>query len=871
METKKPNKQPGGAPQPIVIQKIEVRPWQRQEVEIPDWRNAVQSAESQIPRRTKLYSLYADVVLDAQVEAAIGKRMDAVLDANWQFVDKEGKPVDEVNHLIDTIGFTEICEEILNARFWGYTILEPRFWQDPDGRWHVESGLIPRLNYRPEKGIVAFDIYGDDGINIREGIYARTVMEVGKTNDLGLLMKAAPYQILKRGGLGDYANFIQVFGHPFIDATWNGFDEKQRLQLKEAIDALGAGGAIIRPDGTNIELKENNTTANGDAQAKFIDLLNREISKALLGTTETIESSSSSGFAQSQTHAEADNLKQGNDLNYVRRVLNSRLINILKAHGFDVAGGQFIIQGEDNELSLDKTFEIHKSLVVDIGLPIADDFFYETYGIPKPEGAVRQTAQQPNEATATPAEPSEPEEEEEGEEDTQLSYGERVWEKILKLFDFFGHAPEPTGAETEMCGCDLHTLQLAEKNQINDDALIRRVADKKGKASFDIQLFDQTAKLLADGFKQGWDSESRIKLADIPSFAYGDTDPAMLAAFEHNIFRFSAGKTLAEVELLNRLFRRSTSFDEFFNLAKGQLGDFNKAWLETEFTTAVLTGESAALFNRLNAQKDVFPFWEYRTVRDGRVRPWHEALDGVILPAGDPLWNKIFPPNGWNCRCRVLPRLRNEVTAERLRLSRARAQAYIESPAFAKEAAQGFGINKGDSGMVFGENQMYIRRFIGGAEAKINQLNHLVYGMPAFQEARKIANANVPVFTANTSAFLDELEDLNGERVLRDFNNKPMVVSRGNLRPANAGRTEERTHRVEHLSAAREAIAKPHEVWLQGKKFERAVYVRYYNDDTAVAIGEIENGRLVLKRWFLILETGEQPTEIRKGLIVLRP
>jgi len=47
--------------------------------------------------------------------------------------------------------------------------------------------------------------------------------------------------------------------------------------------------------------------------------------------------------------------------------------------------------------------------------------------------------------------------------------------------------------------------------------------------------------------------------------------------------------------------------------------------------------------------------YEYFTVEDNRVRPAHAALNGVKLPKDDPFWYTFWPPNGWNCRCQVLP------------------------------------------------------------------------------------------------------------------------------------------------------------------------------------------------------------------------
>jgi hypothetical protein len=51
---------------------------------------------------------------------------------------------------------------------------------------------------------------------------------------------------------------------------------------------------------------------------------------------------------------------------------------------------------------------------------------------------------------------------------------------------------------------------------------------------------------------------------------------------------------------------------------------------------------------------DVFPYVKYVTAHDERVRHTHQLWDGVIRPVGDAFWTTHVPPNGFNCRCRLM-------------------------------------------------------------------------------------------------------------------------------------------------------------------------------------------------------------------------
>lgn len=67
--------------------------------------------------------------------------------------------------------------------------------------------------------------------------------------------------------------------------------------------------------------------------------------------------------------------------------------------------------------------------------------------------------------------------------------------------------------------------------------------------------------------------------------------------------------------------------------------------------TAFMAGRYQAMMEATGTH----PYWEYVAVLDSRTRPAHRAMAGFVFRYDDPFWTVGYPPNGWNCRCRVRP------------------------------------------------------------------------------------------------------------------------------------------------------------------------------------------------------------------------
>lgn len=49
-----------------------------------------------------------------------------------------------------------------------------------------------------------------------------------------------------------------------------------------------------------------------------------------------------------------------------------------------------------------------------------------------------------------------------------------------------------------------------------------------------------------------------------------------------------------------------------------------------------------------------FPYLKYKTAGDSHVRDEHATLNNFTAHIDDKIWDKIYPPNGWRCRCYIV-------------------------------------------------------------------------------------------------------------------------------------------------------------------------------------------------------------------------
>lgn len=76
--------------------------------------------------------------------------------------------------------------------------------------------------------------------------------------------------------------------------------------------------------------------------------------------------------------------------------------------------------------------------------------------------------------------------------------------------------------------------------------------------------------------------------------------------------------------------------------------------LNTIYQTNLQSAYMAGRKTSMQAATATHPYWMLISILDSKTRPSHRAMHGQVFRHDDPIWQTIYPPNGFNCRCRVI-------------------------------------------------------------------------------------------------------------------------------------------------------------------------------------------------------------------------
>ena len=221
---------------------------------------------------------------DATLTSQIENRIQDTLGSSFTLKQKGG---DVDQELTDTFQnselFNEIITQIINTRFYGYSVIELDWKQEGQNETQLAATLLPRQNILPKSGTLLFDYNEEKGVKYRElPEYGTWILEFGKPGEMGLINKAIPYCLFKRFATSCYSELCEIYGIPPRVYKTDTQDPQAVARGKQMMRDMGSAAWFIIDTTEEFEWAKGSTT-NGEVYTNLIRLCDNQNSLLISG------------------------------------------------------------------------------------------------------------------------------------------------------------------------------------------------------------------------------------------------------------------------------------------------------------------------------------------------------------------------------------------------------------------------------------------------------------------------------------------------------------------------------------------------------------------------------------------------------------
>lgn len=514
------------------------------------------------------------------------------------------------------------------------------------------------------------------------------------------------YWFLKQVFTRAWGIYMEKFGHPFPIVKYpQGMDDTSRGNILQMIRQIRMETGLMIPDSCEFELQSAMASGTSDPFSSAMDWFNTQIRKRILGQDLTGESGNKSGsYSLGQVHFDILLMFEeqlGIDLanKAVNPQIIHRLIDINYRNTTDYPEFRFKPLIQDDREAIIKTY--FAGVQANIIKPIPEDekVIREYLHLPS------RNTDAPVEQTATAKAPTatKPEAIPEATKEKEFEYKEfadqiitgvpkRALTKFEESVDF---AEIKMTMEHEVASGSLVVAKLiqdsvkdlisqidkkkiiTEKNLSEIDKLnLKYTGDIK--AEFEKILLEAYKKGMRDGRRELTTKKKALKFKEFSCFAdYREVKPSQAIDYFKQKAFYMAGverdNVLKKVKsvLLNGLKQGSTQkevINEIDNAmteyiaksgsAESEIADeITGARIETIVRTnyADALTQGRKMFFESPELDGYVVAYQYSAIMDDRVRPNHACCDGKFFSINSPVWKELTPPNGFNCRCMIVP------------------------------------------------------------------------------------------------------------------------------------------------------------------------------------------------------------------------
>ncbi|WP_246476063.1 DUF935 domain-containing protein [Roseibium litorale] len=318
---------------------------------------------------------------------------------------------DLVREVIERDAFQDELFDVLDAVGKGFSATEI-LWDTSEGQWRPQrfKWQDPRWFRFDDKDGETLLLRGPDGdepLKPYGWITHFPKIKSGLPIRGGLARAAAWSFCFKAFTIQDWAIFAEAYGQPVrVGKYGQGASEDDKATLMRAVRSIGTDFAAVMPDSMVVELIQAQLSGSHDLYERRADWLDRQVSKLVLGQTETTDATKG-GYATASVHNEVRGDIEDADARQLAATLNRDLtrplieLNRGKRSKFPrIKIGR--VEEEDTDKLVDNVVKL-----VPLGLKVGMATMRDKLGLPDPdEGEEVLAAQKPEAAPQADPEPT---------------------------------------------------------------------------------------------------------------------------------------------------------------------------------------------------------------------------------------------------------------------------------------------------------------------------------------------------------------------------------------------------------------------------------------------------------------------------------
>ena len=345
--------------------------------EVTDWQSArIMRYDPFNPVTFPIQQLYKDSLLDNHLQGAIENRILRV--TNKEFVLKDANDVldPKRSKFLQKKWFRHIIRKAMESKFYGYSMFLISDFTSGSIRKITD---IPRENIIPERGLLLKEAHNPSGEAIPYTAFPNFLIYIQLLPEaVGILERVAPMTIYKRHSWASWDEFEQIFGVPIRIARTMINSEKHKNELQCWLETMGTASYGIFDKQVDIEIKENQKSDSFNVFLQKITMVNKEMSKGIVGQTMTMDDGSSQ--SQAEVHLKTYQEITDADIMDIQDWATDDFLPVMRAFGYDIPEGYYVEAIEKTTIKPADKIKIDGELLR-AGYNLTTDYLEDTYDV----------------------------------------------------------------------------------------------------------------------------------------------------------------------------------------------------------------------------------------------------------------------------------------------------------------------------------------------------------------------------------------------------------------------------------------------------------------------------------------------------------